>query len=209
MSYPPPDSSIHRHFLESAPGIDVEANTLDWPYRGAASGDDFCGNQSYRDLRGLGWQHFQAALARERATIAEYEAMGPDDRRYAEEEWPDDYRRIQDLISLEVGVASLVIAISAAGGVPFSSCNGSAFYSEGHLEPVPVVGFYWPLTNLGVLEECVIATRTQLWSNARGQFVASGEYITRMIDLAEEIHQRRDSLAPPPPLRERVLRYQP
>jgi len=112
-------------------------------------------------------------------------------------------------MSLEVGVASLVIAISAAGGVPFCSCNGSAFYSEGHLEPVPVVGFYWPLANLSILEECVIATRTQLWSNARGQLVASAEYITRMIDLAEEIHRRRDSLAPAPPLRERALRYQP
>lgn len=209
MSYASPDSRIHRHFPESVPGIDVDRDTLDWPYRGEAASDDFCGNQSYRDLRGLGWRQFQAALARERATIAEYEAMDPEDRRYAEEEWPDDDRRIQDLMGLEIGVASLGIAISAAGGIPFSSCNGSAFYSEGHLEPVPVVGFFWPLVNLHVLEECIIATRTQLWSNKRGRIVVSAEYITRMIDLAEEIYRRRTSLAPPPPLRGRALRYQP
>lgn len=46
-----------------------------------------------------------------------------------------------DLYGLDIGVASTVIALSAARCVPFSSCNGGTFGGNHH-EAHPVVAFY-------------------------------------------------------------------
>ena len=47
----------------------------------------------------------------------------------------------EGLFGLDLGVASCVIALWAAGRIPFSSCNGGAF-GDMHHERNPLVAFF-------------------------------------------------------------------
>jgi hypothetical protein len=48
---------------------------------------------------------------------------------------------IEELCGLDVGIASAVLAISALGAIPVSSCNGGCFASP-HQARHPYVAFY-------------------------------------------------------------------
>lgn len=103
------------------------------------------GNRSYRDLRGFGWEDVVRALDLERALVARFEAV--DDPAVAESDF-DELRLqaldpIEELCGLDVGVASAVLAVSALGGIPVSSCNGGCFGGQ-HQARHPYVAFYLP-----------------------------------------------------------------
>ncbi len=51
------------------------------------------------------------------------------------------YESDEGLFGLDIGVASAVIALSAARCIPCSSCNGGA-YGGSHQERHPVIAFY-------------------------------------------------------------------
>ncbi len=103
------------------------------------------GNKSYRDLRGFGWEDVRRALELERAVVGRIEAAN--DPAVAESDF-DELRLealdpIEELCGLDVGVASAVLAVSALGAIPVSSCNGGCFGSP-HQAQHPYVAFYLP-----------------------------------------------------------------
>lgn len=122
----------------------VSGEGLGWPEAGEAGarGMDggFGGNRSYVDLRGMAWKEVQRIHDLERDLLARIVASNdPEDEHDAivDELHEDD----QGLLGLDLGVASAVVALSAARCIPFASCNGGAFGGHHH-EDYPVVAFY-------------------------------------------------------------------
>ena len=111
-------------------------------------------NRRYEDLRAFRWDDVETVLEIERDVIAQIEAMTFDEEQ---DETPESaaieilekHEGAQDtwsmwggpLYGMDLGVASAVIAVSAARCVPFSSCNAGAFGGS-HNEPYPCVAFY-------------------------------------------------------------------
>ena len=103
------------------------------------------GNQSYRDLRGFRWDDVRRALEFESGLVGRIKAA--DNSAAAELDF-DEIRLqaldpIEELCGLDVGVASAVLAISALGAIPVSSCNGGCF-GPPHQAQHPYVAFYLP-----------------------------------------------------------------
>jgi hypothetical protein len=107
---------------------ELSANGLAWPEPGAAVDDGGLGcNRSYVDLRRLSWSEARRVYQLETKLMARVEASEDpmeewaviEDALYDE---PDDH-----LYGLDLGVASSVVALSAARYVPFSSCNAGVF----------------------------------------------------------------------------------
>jgi hypothetical protein len=121
----------------------VDVSLLGWPGRGDASHDaGLAGNREYSDLRGFSWAAAQRACDFEDELVdrvensadAADEIAAIDDELYELEE--------SDLCGLDLGVATLVIALSAARCVPCSSCNAGAYDGAHHQEKYPLVAFY-------------------------------------------------------------------
>jgi hypothetical protein len=131
----------HRKF-EVEIARKVNAQGLDWPARGEAGNDTGLGcNRMYRDLRRLTWANARRVLSLETDLIAKIEATftGEEDEALEEELLECETY----LYGLDLGVASAVASLSAAGCVPFSSCNAGAFGGD-HQERCPLVAFYAP-----------------------------------------------------------------
>jgi hypothetical protein len=119
---------------------EVNVSALAWPGRGEAGRDSGLGcNRAYRDLRRRTWEDAQTVFDLECELIANIEAV---------------YRTLDDgaletqlleselfLDGLDLGVAATVASLSAAGCIPFSSCNAGAFGGD-HQEQYPLVAFY-------------------------------------------------------------------
>lgn len=129
---------------------------LGWPEPGEAgwSGEDagFGGNRCYCDLRGMRWSEVRRVYEYERDLI----------NRITENDDPEEeYLRLEDeqyddpdgIYGLDLGVASSVVALSAARCVPFSSCNAGAFGGS-HNEAYPLVAFYARPAHVDLLLEC-------------------------------------------------------
>ena len=99
---------------------------LSWPARREAADESNLGcNRAYMDLRRASWTEAKDAYDRENELIARLEASDdPEQEYYAIE---DITYEDETLYSLDLGMASTVLALSAAGCVPFSSCNAAAF----------------------------------------------------------------------------------
>jgi hypothetical protein len=104
---------------------------------------DLAGNRMYQDLRGYGWPDVARALVVEHRMIArlqeaedlEAEAMRIDDERL------DCFEPSDGLWGLDVGVASVTIALSAFGAIPVASCNAAGFGGT-HQGAYPYVAFF-------------------------------------------------------------------
>lgn len=126
---------------------EVDLAKLRWPYRSEIQGDDVApaGNQHYQDLRGFGWSDVAEGLRLETQLIERLEVADRPAREEAlivdELAAAGDATGIQPLCGLDVGVASAVLALSAAGAIPAASCNGGAFGSF-HAAANPYVAFY-------------------------------------------------------------------
>ena len=103
------------------------------------------GNRAYRDLRNWDWPMVRTAIGMEEELIARF--MASTDPATEEQRFDDERIELiepeEDLWGLDVGVASAVLAISALGGAPVSSCNGGVFGSR-HQASHPYVTFYLP-----------------------------------------------------------------
>jgi hypothetical protein len=120
---------------------EIDAHHLDWPERGNAGHDSGLGcNREYSDLRWLSWGEAKRVFRLEGDLIARIEsASDPEVELEAIEE--ESFECTEHLYGLDLGVASTAIALSAAGCVPFSSCNGGAFGGR-HYEQYPLVAFF-------------------------------------------------------------------
>lgn len=110
------------------------------------------GNQHYNDLRGMTFADLAATLVREDALVDVFEAVGDPaalEERFAQERGTA-FEPVDDLWGLDVGVAGAVIALSALGATPVSSCNG-AIYGPAHQSHYSYVAFYLADADLSVL----------------------------------------------------------
>ncbi|MBO9516458.1 MAG: hypothetical protein J7493_00170 [Porphyrobacter sp.] len=91
---------------------------------------------------------------------------------------------------LDFGVASAVYALSAAGGIPMTSCNAGCFGGL-HREPFPLVGFYWHPYLLPLFKRCAEQARISVWVHVRGELVVGARTIGRLPALASALVQRK------------------
>ncbi|MDP9053917.1 MAG: hypothetical protein M3N93_06390 [Acidobacteriota bacterium] len=127
----------------------VDAGKLGWPTKDETGPDSGFGcNRAYDDLTGRSWADAQTVFELERDLMSgiesEYESLDEESRE------TELLEAEMYLDGLDLGVAATVIALSAAGCVPFSSCNAGAFGGD-HQERYPLVAFYAPSNAVDLL----------------------------------------------------------
>jgi hypothetical protein len=122
-------------------GREVDPVTLGWPEPGDAQDDSgLGGNRAYVDLRRMTWAEARGVRDLERESIERIESASDPEAEYAAIE-DELFESDTGLYGLDLGIAATTIALSAAGCVPFASCNGGAFGGRHH-EAYPLVVFY-------------------------------------------------------------------
>ena len=121
----------------------IEPDRLTWiDGEDAADGTGLGCNRDYRDLRSATWAEVDEILEIELRRLDQSETLG--------------FMDSHEIQELDVGVAGAVLALAAAGCIPFTSCNGGALGGR-HLEEYPLVAFYLPERSvemiLGAAEE--------------------------------------------------------
>jgi hypothetical protein len=96
------------------------------------------------------------------------------------------------MYGLALGVASSVIALSAARCVPFSSCNAGAFGGHHH-EAYPVVAFHARPAHVDLLLECAKEAGCGLEHGSNGCIVLYAREIESLRRFAAEVIQRRSA----------------
>lgn len=180
----------HIHF-----GVDIERKIsperLRWPSAAQArDGSGFGGNRDYYDLRGQPWSDVADVLREEHELIARIEqAEDPDEEsELIEEEFTEDPG---GMMGLDIGVASTVAALSAAGCVPFASCNGGAFGGPHH-ESHPLVAFCARREHVPLLLEAAERTGVGMESDEMGEVMVYADDIRRMPVFAAALLENRD-----------------
>ncbi|MCO5966322.1 hypothetical protein [Sinorhizobium meliloti] len=106
----------------------------------AASEDGIALNLAYFDMRGWSVSDAELICEQEREYLGELaEAGWTTDKA---EEIIDEYMSdVNELIGFDPGMAGAVVALSAAGATPISSCNGGTIGSSHHSSEVPHILF--------------------------------------------------------------------
>lgn len=184
FSYPHFDVEIERS---------IEPEHLAWPEPGEAMDESSLGcNRNYVDLRRLPWLEARRVYSVEEKIFARIEASQDPDKEYelvVEELYEDPY----DIYGLDIGVASAVVALSAARCVPFSSCNGGAFGGSHH-ESHPVVAFFAQPETTPLLLECAEEANSGLSMGKFGNLVVYADDIRNMRAFAHALFKRRSNI---------------
>jgi hypothetical protein len=163
---------------------------LRWPTRSEATNEANLGcNRAYADLRGLTWKETQRVFDEETLFIERLEATADSAEEYnliMDELYEDD----QGLLGLDIGVASTVVALSAAGCVPCSSCNAGA-YGGTHSEVHPVVAFFAQAHHVELLLRCAEVADVGLESDTTGIVTAYADDIRNMRKFADALMQAK------------------
>jgi hypothetical protein len=109
-----------------------------------------------------------------------------------EEEW---YEEPPELYGLDLGVASSVVALSAAHCIPFSSCNAGTFGGYHH-EDYPLVAFYARPPALDLLLACAEKAGIGLVAENTGELVAYAADVLHMRAFANALIQSRNDFPP-------------
>jgi hypothetical protein len=129
----------------------------------AGTRSNFPANFEYVDLRGLSLADLDRALDEERLAYALLEAVGFDQKSIDE---VDRQRATAPFVPiLDFGVVSAVVAISAAGCVPVTSCPGPTIGSSRHQQPAPMIVFYARRTHVPILLKAVEQADCQIVNN--------------------------------------------
>jgi hypothetical protein len=147
----------------------ISSRTLDLRQLGWISGkraltrSNFPANFEYVDLRGLSLTDLERALNEEQRAFALLQAAGFDQKSIDE---VDRQRAASPFIPiLDLGVVSAVVAISALGCVPVTSCRGPTLGSRCHQQPAPMIVFYARRTHIPALLEAVERADCQIVNN--------------------------------------------
>ena len=175
-------------------GVEIERciipPQLSWPEPGAAMDDTSLGcNRSYLDLRRLTWLEARRVYSIEGEHIARIEASPIPEQEYdhIEDELYDDP---EGIYGLDIGIASTVVALSAARCIPFSSCNGGTFGGSHH-ELHPVVAFFSRPETFSLLSECAEKTNSGLSLGQMGNLIVYVNDIRNMRAFAWALISRR------------------
>lgn len=168
----------------------VDAEALAWPESDMC--EDDCNldcNREYRDLRGASWEEAARALALEESLLERLKSA--DDLATTLDSISDElYEDDEGLWGLDIGVASTVIALSAARCIPSTSCNGGCF-GDHHHESHPLVSFYakpaWVPYLLAAAEEAKVG----LINEDSGSILVYADNISSMMLFASTLIARR------------------
>jgi hypothetical protein len=167
----------------------ISPNGLRWPKPNEAANERNLGcNRSYVDLRGCSWSQFDRIFEFESQFIARLVSAGNQEQEYnaiADELCEDD----EGLLGLDIGVASAVVALSTAGCIPFSSCNGAAFGGSHH-EEHPLVAFFSRPQFVSVLMQTAEEANTGVENDTSGALVLYANDIRNMLHFAKALKKR-------------------
>lgn len=171
--------------------VDIEA--LGWPERGSAREEGLGGNRLYADLRGFSWREAQRVLAIEEKIVARLQSsINFDDTLESIHQELDALYEADDdcLYGLDIGVASTVVALSAARCIPFSSCNGGCI-EEPHQETYPLVAFFAKRDWISIIFASAEDANAGLY-NSDGGVVVYGQ-IEGMLSFARSLITKRSA----------------
>ena len=189
----------------------VDVNLMSWPGPGEAEREEafgfWIGNQSYYDLQGIEWDHALRIADAEQECIRCIE-KSPDPSETGSSSVADaamvyldlDLAQIWDELGaaamLDVGVASTVVALSASGQIPFTSCNAGAF-GGWHPEDYPLVVFCAHPDAVDLLMECAEYANVGLQntSGAYGPITVYADDVRKFSVFADAIFERRAGFA--------------
>lgn len=167
----------------------VSTSLMSWPEPGAAGVENnLGGNRSYTDLRRLPWREARRVFELESQLIDRLaKSADPDNELYEiENELWDEIDG--DLYGLDIGVASSVVALSAARCIPFSSCNAGALGGH-HAESHPLVAFFTRKQALPLLLDCAENAGVGLENTSNGGLIVYGVAIEAMRLFARKLMQ--------------------
>lgn len=182
---------LDRRFDDLEPGIRIRNEKVRWPKEEEVSVQTLKGNNLYVDLRGKSWSEAERALRIEHRLFDGINGCRTTERKQMllRRMW-----KLEQLYGgLDIGTIATVYAISAAGGIPVTSCNAGCFGGS-HREPFPLVGFWWRRSKLPLLRECAKQAQISLWLHHRGELVAGARTIRRMSRFAAALLARREDL---------------
>lgn len=110
----------------------------------------------------------------------------------------DEYPSIEDelyedpdgIYGLDIGVASTVVALSAARCLPFASCNGGAYGGGRHHEWHPLVAFFGRPQMAALLLECAEQSGVGICSRPAGDVLVYAADVRDMRSFADALMQR-------------------
>lgn len=159
----------------------------------ASSEDGIMLNHAYADYRGVPMDEAVEAVQEEAELLSDL----------AEADWNTDVS--EDVIeaymaamglgsALDAGVAGLVLAISAVGGTPISSCNGGLVGVSDHRSDVPHILFTAPAVVMDKIIPAAMACDVGLVFN-QGYAEAFADHLPNLHRLARQLLEM-----PPSPL---------
>ncbi len=179
--------------------IKVDRDRLSWPAWGAATCDSILGrNRWYCDFRGVGWKTVAAMLLDE-GRLLDRVRRAPDAPRevvaICGEIEAGLQRDLDDpLWGLDLGVASATLALSAAGCVTFSSCNGGVFREARHPEGYPLIAFFMRPRIAAEIEVTAADAGVGVDTHPDGSLQVYCVSPWGLYDFAARLHRRRASI---------------
>lgn len=176
-------------FILKALDIKVERtaspSNLYWPVGEEADDDGgLACNRQYADFRGMSWQDLDDTLKEELQLLERL--LTQDDPEGAYEEEVEESDEPWPLYGLDVGVASTVVALSAAGCTPATSCHGGAL-GRPHLECHPLAVFCAKPEQLALLLRATEAADVGLTNIQGGYLLVYSGDLRKMMDFANRL----------------------
>ena len=195
----------------------VDPSRLSWPELDEVEDNGFfaflVGNLLYCDLRNLSWAVARRVAEIEEQCIKRMEESPDQDETasfiiedaaavHLELELEDLLDEIGAIAGLDVGVASTVAALSAAGYIPFTSCSAGAF-GGWHHEAYPLVVFCARPEAVPLLMECAEKAGAGLEneSGAYNPLTVYANDIRKMRDFANALSNSSADFPTPTPER--------
>ncbi len=158
----------------------VDSNVVGWPVGSEILGALQVTNHQYLDLRRLSWSEAKRVWREEAEFMARIQAADdPEDEH--DIIWEELYEEDIGLYGLDLGIASTVVSLSAAGCWPYASCNGGA-YGRSHHEKHPLVVFYARREIVPLLMECATQAAIGLVNQDGGSLMA---YSNEVLDMSK------------------------
>jgi hypothetical protein len=179
--------------------IALDLSRLSWPRRGEAADESHLGlNRMYFDIRGALWREAETMLQTELDVIQRVTTSSAPDQEMdvVDEEMDEtcDDTGEHPLWGLDLGVAGATFALSAAGCIPFTSCNAGAFGSRHHQEAYPLVAFYMRPKVASVITDAAMDAGAGLFQHPNGSLQVYGSAIGHILGFAHALYVRRGQL---------------
>jgi hypothetical protein len=177
--YPAFDAEIVRR---------VDARRLVGPARGETGDGSGLGcNRTYVDMQRFSWADAKRVTVLEQEFMARIVSIADTDP--ASEALEDEILEGERyLYGLDLGVASTVVALSAARCIPFSSCNAATFGGH-HQEKYPLVAFYARAQMIDLL--IASAEEAEIGLQDNGYLVAYADDLRKLGQFSRSLISRR------------------